>query len=190
MDDKPEALEFPDNFKLEELPADAPCAPADESCPIFKPFEGLMEFWPNDQWQRDDVSWVAPLEQSFLQPLGQQAARIFGVDLITDQEYIGVPEEIKGSHLFCVLTRARIQQTQLGIFEWYPICVVVRYCVMVAIQVRVQRASGQIEIPQCLLWSKDQQTYAPVFDEATGKIENPGVLLQVLDRYAHLEGLT
>jgi len=172
--------------QLEEWPEDEPIKPPDGTL-IIQPFRELMQFWPNDQWDRDDAVWVQPYEQRFMAPLGNGMANIFGVNLINDEEYIGMPEEAKASFLSCVLTRSQIREVQTGIYEWYPLCVVVRYCIVVGVQVRIDRSNQKIEIPRAMLWSRQQQEYIPVFDQVAGKIENPAVVLRVLDRYAQLE---
>ena len=181
-------MDTPKNILAEEWDASQPMKPP-EGTPIIRPFKELTTFYPNDQANRDDVQWVVPYETRYLRPLGDNIARIFGVSLARDHEYMQMPEEAKAAHLSCVMTRAQIQETQTGIFEWTPLCVVVKYCIMVAVQVRIDRHSNQIEIPKCLLWAKAQQAYVPVFDEAAGKIENPGVLLQILAKYAQMEKL-
>lgn len=182
MEDKP-VLKMP----MEEWPDDKPIAPPDGS-EIIQPFRDLTRFWPNDQWDRDDVNWVEPFERRYIQPLGMQVANIFQVDLIDDADYLSMPEEARASFLSCVMTRSQVREVASQTFGWNPICVVVRQFIMVAVEMKIHRPSGKIEIPKCLLWSKHQQTYAPVFDEVTGRIENPGVILQILDRYARLEG--
>jgi len=171
---------------MEEWPDDKPIGPP-EGTPIIQPFKQLMKFWPNDQWDRDDVAWVLPWEQKYLAPLGQNIARIFGVDLINDQEYLSMPEEATVQQLSCVMTRSQIREVQTGIFEWYPICVVISMTIVAGIQVRLNRTEGKIEIPKAMLWSRQQQEYVPVFDHVTGKIENPAVLLEIMHRYNQME---
>jgi len=178
----------PKNLMAEEWDTSRPMLPPDGTL-IFRPFKELTTFYPNDQANRDDVQWVHPYEVRYLRPLGENIARIFGVHLARDREYIQMPEEVKATHLSCVMTRAQIRETQTGIFEWTPLCVIVKYCIMVAVHVRIDRNNNKIEIPKCLLWSKGQQEYVPVVDEVTGKIEHPGVLLQILATYAQMEGL-
>jgi len=179
---------IPKNLVAEEWDTSKPMVPP-EGTPIIRPFKELTTFYPNDQANCDDVQWVHPYEVRYLRPLGENIARIFGVELARDREYLQMPEEVKATHLSCVMTRAQIRETQTGIFEWSPLCVIVKYCIMVAVQVRIDRTHNLLEIPKCLLWSNAQQTYVPVFDEVTGKIENPGVLLQVLAKYAQMERL-
>jgi len=179
----------PTNLIAEEWDPNEPMVPP-EGTPIIRPFKELTTFYPNDQSNRDDVQWVQPYEHRYLRPLGENIARIFGVELARDNDYLQMPETVKATHLSCVLTRAQIRETQTGIFEWSPLCVVVKYCIMVAVQVRIHRESNHLEIPKCLLWSNAQQEYVPVFDEASGRIDNPGVLLQVLAKYAQMEKLS
>lgn len=176
------------NFELEEWDENEPIAPPD-GVPIVRPFKDLTQFWPNDQPQREDVSWVMPYEKRYLEPLGNGVAKVFGVNLINDQEYITLPENVKATHLFTVLTRSSIQEKHPGKFVWHPICVVVKYVITVAIEIMLDRSNQQIDITKMFLWSNKQQTYAPVFDEKAGKIQNPAVLLQILERYSNLEGL-
>lgn len=154
---------------------------------IFQPFKGLTHFWPNDQPQREN--WLAPVEQKYLQPFGVLVAAIFGVTLITDTEYLAITEDDRAQMLFTILTRADVREVRPGIFEWYPICVVVKYCVMVGVKVQLDAASKKMKMLMAQLWAKDQQAYVPVVDHVTGYIENPAVLLQVLEKYARLEGL-
>jgi len=177
-----EKLQMP----MEEWPDDQPMEPP-EGVPIIKPFRELMKFWPNDQWDRDDVQWVIPFEQRFLIPLGEGIAQIFGVGLISDEMYIAAPEEAKATHLSCVMTRSQIKEVSPGIFEWYPLCIVVKGSIVAAVQVRIDPANNNIEIPMALCWANSDQEYIPVADPATNRIENPAVLLQVFDRYAQIE---
>jgi hypothetical protein len=167
-----------------EAPVTAP-----EGVPIIRPFKELTSFWPNDQADREDVSWVMPYEVKYLKPFGNGVAKIFGVNLIDDAEYIALPEDVKATHLFTVLTRSEIREKHPGKFVWYPVCVVLKYVIMVAVEVMIDRANQKIDIMKMLLWSKSQQAYVPVFDEKAGKIENPAVLLQILEKYARMEGL-
>jgi len=175
---------------LQEYGEDEKPVVAPAGVPIIRPYKDLTHFWPNDQSDRDDVSWVFPYEVRYLKPLGERIAQVFHVNLIDDDEYIGMPEEAKATQLSCVLTRSQLRDTGTGIFTWDPICVVVKYMVMVAVQIRLDQPNNRIDIVKALLWANSQQTYVPVFDEKAGKIENPGVLLQILERYAGLEGLT
>lgn len=167
-----------------ETPVTAP-----EGVPIIRPFKELTSFWPNDQADRDDVAWVAPFEAKYLQPFGRGIAKIFGVNLINDAEYISLPEDVKATHLFTVLTRSQIMEKHPGRFVWHPVCVVLKYVIMVAVEVMIDRANHKIDITKMLLWSKAQQSYVPVFDEKAGKIENPAVIFQILEKYARMEGL-
>lgn len=182
-------MQYDPNLKMpgpEEWPDDKPLVPP-EGTPIIRPFKQLMRFWPNDQWDRDDVAWVDQYERKYLAPLGENIAKIFRVDLINDAEYLSIPEDARVGQLSCVLTRSQIQEMRSGVFEWYPICVVVSGTIIAGVQVNLDRSNQQIEIPKALLWSKAQQEYIPVFDQVTGKIENPAVLLQIFDRYMQLE---
>ena len=40
-----------------------------------------------------------------------------------------------------------------------------------------------------LLWNNQAQEYAPVFDEESGQIKDPNIMLEILYRYAQFEGL-
>jgi len=173
---------------MEEWPEDKPAVPPTPQL-IIQPFKDLMTFYPNDQADHETLQWIDPIEQRYLRPLGLGAARVFHVDLIDDDEYIEMPEEAKNTCLSCVLTRAEVRETQLGWFEWHPLLVVVKYCIYVAVQVRVERATGKLEIPRCMLWSQAQQQYVPIVDPKSTHIENPGILLQILDQYQRIEGL-
>jgi hypothetical protein len=174
------------NMPLEEWPEDKQIAPP-EGTMILKPFKELMQFWPNDQWFRDDVAWVDPLEQQFFSPLGKRIAEVFDVSLINDAEYISMPEDAKASFLSCVLTRSQIKEIRTGVFEWFPISVVVRYCVIAAVQTQVDRSNRSVVIPQALVWSRDNHTYIPITDPTTGRIDNPAVLLKVFTKYIEME---
>jgi hypothetical protein len=158
-----------------------------EGTRIFQPFKGLTPFWPNDQPHRE--KWLEPVEQKYLHPFGTAVAQIFAVDLITDADYVVLDEDSKANMLFTVMTRADVREVRPGIFEWFPICVVVKYFIMVGVQVQLDAATQKAKMLMAQLWAKDQQAYVPVFDHVTGYIENPGVLLQVLEKYARLEGL-
>lgn len=173
---------------LQEWPDDKPIGPPSVN-QIVQPFKELTQFYPNDQWHREDIQWVEALEKRFLVPFGEVVARIFRVDLIDDQDYISMPEETKAAVLSCVLTRSQIRETQTGYFEWYPVCVVVKYCVYAAIQVRVERSTLRHEVQKLLLWSGAEQQYVPIVDPQTGKIEDPKVLFPILEKYQQMEGL-
>ena len=170
----------------EEWPEDKQAGQTD-GVAIIQPFKELMRFWPNDQPDREDVQWTHQYEQRYLAPLGAGIAKSFQVDLINDTDYITMPEEARASFLSCVLTRSEIKEVRPGIWEWYPICAVVRQHIVAAVQVQVDRTNQRIEIPRALLWSKQQQEYVPVFDAQTGKIENPAVLFEIFSRYAAME---
>lgn len=159
-----------------------------EGTQIFQPFKGLTHFWPNDQPHRQN--WLVPLEQKYLQPFGTLVANIFGVSLINDTDYLAIPEDDRARMLFTIMTRSDMQEVRPGIFEWYPICVVVKYCIMVGVKVQLDAADKKMKMLMAQLWAKDQQTYVPIVDHVAGYIENPAVLLQILEKYARLEGLS
>ncbi|KKM18744.1 hypothetical protein LCGC14_1662590 [marine sediment metagenome] len=177
----------PHNLPAEVWPANKPMEPP-EGIPIIKPFKELMQFWPNDQWDRDDVVWVEPFERRYLAPLGEGIAKIFGVGLINDEQYISGPEDAKATYLSCVLTRSQIKEVHPGVFEWYPICIVIGGSIIVAVQVQADPANNNnIEIPMALCWASSDQEYIPIADPVTNKVDNPAVLLDVFRRYAQIE---
>jgi hypothetical protein len=169
-----------------EVPEGEPCTPPD-GIAIIRPFHELTIFDPCEALDEND--WVERFEMRYTRPLALGVARVFDVNLIDDATYIEMPEEAKSSYLSCVLTRAGIAQIRPGIFEWTPIVVVARYMIVVAIRVQIDAANNSIAIPMLLLWNNAAQEYAPVVDEKAGKIENPAVILQILNRYAHMEKL-
>lgn len=181
----PDKIEMP--TEPEEWPEDKPFAPPEEGTMILRPFKELMRFWPNDQADRQDVQWLHQYEQRYIAPLGIGIAQVFHVDLINDDEYLGMPDEAKATYLSCIMTRSQVREIRQGTWEWYPICVVVRKCIVAAVQVRVDPANQKIEIPMALVWSQEHQEYAPIRDDKAGKIENPAVLLDIFSRYAALE---
>ena len=172
----------------EEWPEDKPIGPPEDS-PIVRPFKDLMTFYPTDQGHREELQWVEALEQRFLIPFGETVAKIFRVDLIDDEDYISMPEEAKAATLSCVMTRAQIRETQTGYFEWHPLCIVVKYCIYAAMQIRVERSTLRYEVPKLMLWAGAQQTYVPVVDPQSGKIEDPKVLFPIFTQYQKIEGL-
>jgi hypothetical protein len=154
---------------------------------IIRPHKELKRFWPNDQPQRFDM--LAPYESQILFGFGSVVARIFSVDLINDLEYDGMPEESKASYLSVVLTRAEVKQTGIGIYEWDPIVVVVKYTIFVAVHCQLDVSKGQLLFKEMILWNNRAQEYAPIVDPKLGYIEDPRVLLTILERYAQYEGL-
>ncbi len=158
-----------------------------DGIPIFKPFHGLAEFWPDDQPERTD--WILNHEQRLIAPLGRQVADVFGVRLATDLDYAQQPEDFKATSLFCVMTRAGLREAHPGIYAWSPICVVARYCVMAEIRCQLDPANGYLWVMDMLVWSRQDKRYVPVMDEKEGWIKNPGVVVEVLRRYGAIEGL-
>jgi len=175
-------------FKLNELdlPEGQEYEPP-EGTRIIQPFKELTSHYAYEHREEDD--WLIPWEKDYLAPLGQGIARVFEVDLINDAQYNGLTEDQRATWLTCLLTRSQLRETQTGVFAWHPLCVVVKYCIMVAVEVRLDRTKRTIEIPKFLLWANDQQSYIPIFDEKTGRIDNPADILQVLATYARMEGL-
>lgn len=175
-------------FKLNELdlPEGQKYEPP-EGTLIVQPFRELTSHFAYEYEEKDD--WLIPWEKDYLYPLGRGIARIFEVDLINDTQYNGLTEEQRATWLTCLMTRSQLRETQTGVFVWHPLCLVVKYFIMVAVEVRLDRTKHTIEIPKFLLWDNSNQNYVPIFDEKTGRIDNPADILQVLAKYAKLEGL-
>lgn len=156
---------------------------------LFRPFQELTQFFPCPN-PKAVPQWIVPYEDRYLMPLAEGIAKVFRVPLLNDAEYHEMPEEAKATMLSCCLTRAEILQVRPGVWSWHPIVVIVKYMVMVAINVEVQPQERKIVIREMKLWNNSAQEYAVIRDPAKGYIQDPVVLLQILHRYAEMEKIS
>lgn len=155
---------------------------------LFKPFKELTQFFPRPNPSTAPL-WIVPFEDRYLRPLAEGIAKVLHVSLIDDADYSEMPEEAKATMLSCCLTRAEIIQTRPGVFSWHPIVVVVKYMTLVAINVEVDPNARKINIPEMKLWNNADQEYVAIRDPQKGYIQDPSVLLQIIQRYAQMESL-
>ena len=176
----------PNPFREVEIP-EGQGYPTAQATQIFRPHVGIDEFWPASEPEQHE--WLAQHEIQHIVGLGNRIAALFGVPLISDADYNAATEEERATALFCVMTRNGIDQTKPGVFTWNPICVVVRYCIVVSVRCQLDATNSKCWILDAKIWADKLRSYEFVFDEKTGWIRNPNTLIQILSMYASMEGL-
>ena len=116
--------------------------------PIIRPYRDLMQFFPAPS--PAPYEWLRKYRER-IDRLGIGVASVFQVAAIRDGTYAVMPEEMKATYLSCVVTDANLHEVSPGRFEWDAICVVVRYHVLVAVQLRIEPATNVFEIPRAHL---------------------------------------
>jgi hypothetical protein len=128
-------------------------------------------------------------ERQYLFPLAVRVGMVFGVHAVPDDIYRAMPEEQVARSLCCVVSRSDIKKTVNGI-NWDAILIIVKKYPIVRINCDLDFSNKLFGVRRIHFWTNKLMKYTTSEDTRTNKYFAPPVLLQMLDNYRLLEGIS
>lgn len=128
-------------------------------------------------------------ERQYLYPLAVQVGRVFGVHALPDDIYRAMPEDQLARSLCCVVSRTDIKKMVNGI-NWDAIQIVVKKYPIVKINCDLDFSNNLFGVRRIFFWTNKLNKYVKSEDARTHQYFPPQVLLQMLENYKNLEGVS